>query len=148
MSLRDQITADMKAAMRARDGSRVEAIRLLRAAIQRREIDEKKELSDDEVVSVVQKMIKQGKDSIEQFESGNRRDLAQKEINMLDVLRPYLPHPIGENDLAVLISEALSDTGAGTMRDMGKVINWLKPKLQGRADIANVSAIVRKKLGG
>ena len=146
MSLREQITADMKEAMRARDTARLEAVRLLRAAIQRREVDEQIELTDDEVLSVIQKMIKQGRDSIEQFEKGDRHDLVEKETAMLAVLEPYLPDALSDEDLAALIAEALTRTNAESMRDMGQVMGWLKPKLQGKADMAAVSAVVREKL--
>jgi len=146
MSLREQITADMKEAMRARDTTRLEAVRLLRAAIQRREVDEQIELADDEVVSVIQKMIKQGRDSIEQFEKGGRQDLVEKETVMLTVLEPYLPDALSDEDLATLIAEALTDTKAESMRDMGEVMGWLKPKLQGKADMAAVSVAVREQL--
>ena len=146
MSLREQITADMKEAMRARDTPRLEAVRLLRAAIQRREVDEQIELTDDEVLSVIQKMIKQGRDSIEQFEKGDRHDLVEKETAMLTVLEPYLPDALSDEDLAALIAEALAHTNAESMRDMGQVMGWLKPKLQGRADMATVSTAVREQL--
>ena len=146
MSLREQITADMKEAMRARDTTRLEAVRLLRAAIQRREVDEQIELADGEVVSVIQKMIKQGRDSIEQFEKGDRQDLVEKETAMLTVLEPYLPDVLSDEDLTALIAEALKHTNAESMRDMGQVMGWLKPKLQGRADMAAVSAAVREQL--
>ena len=146
MSLREQITADMKEAMRARDTPRLGAVRLLRAAIQRREVDEQVELTDNEVLSVIQKMIKQGRDSIEQFEKGDRHDLAEKETAMLTVLEPYLPDALSDEDLAALIAEALTHTNAESMRDMGQVMGWLKPKLQGKADMAAVSAVVREKL--
>jgi hypothetical protein len=146
MSLREQITADMKEAMRARDTTRLEAVRLLRAAIQRREVDEQIELADDEVLSVIQKMIKQGRDSIEQFGKGNRQDLVEKETAMLAVLEPYLPDALSQEDLAALISDALTHTNAESIRDMGHVMSWLKPKLQGRADMATVSAAVREQL--
>ena len=146
MSLREKIAADMREAMRARDTARLEAVRLLRAAIQRREVDEQIELTDDKVLSVIQKMIKQGRDSIEQFEKGNRHDLVEKETAMLTVLEPYLPDALGDEDLAALIAEALTHTNAESMRDMGQVMGWLKPKLRGRADMAAVSVVVREKL--
>ena len=136
----------MKEAMRARDTARLEAVRLLRAAIQRREVDEQIELADDEVLSVIQKMIKQGRDSIEQFEKGDRHDLVEKETAMLAVLEPYLPDALSDEDLTALIAEALTYTNAESMRDMGQVMGWLKPKLQGKADMAAVSAVVRQKL--
>ena len=125
---------------------RLEAVRLLRAAIQRREVDEQIELADDEVLSVIQKMIKQGRDSIEQFEKGHRQDLVEKERAMLAVLEPYLPDALSDEDLAALIAEALAHTNAVSMRDMGQVMGWLKPKLQGRADMATESAAVREQL--
>ena len=146
MSLREQITADMKAAMRARDETRLNAVRLLRAGIQRREIDDQIELIDDEILSVIQKMIKQGRDSIEQFKKGDRQDLVEKETMMLKVLETYLPNALSEADLATLILEALAETKAESMRDMGQVMGWLKPRLFGRADMANVSAAVRGQL--
>ena len=146
MSLREQITADMKEAMRARDTARLEAVRLLRAAIQRREVDEQIELADDEVLSVIQRLIKQGRDSIEQFEKGDRQDLVEKETAMLTVLEPYLPDALSDEDLAALVDKALTHTNAQSMRDMGQVMGWLKPKLQGRADMAAVSAAVREQL--
>ena len=146
MSLREQITADMKEAMRARDTARLQAVRLLRAAIQRREVDEQIELTDNEVLSVIQKMIKQGRDSIEQFEKGDRYDLVEKETAMLTVREPYLPDVLSGEDLAALIADALTHTNAESMRDMGQVMGWLKPKLQGKADMAAVSAVVRQKL--
>ena len=146
MSLREQITGDMKEAMRARDTTRLEAVRLLRAAIQRREVDEQIELADEEIVAVIQKMIKQGRDSIKQFEKGDRQDLVDKETAMLTVLEPYLPDVLSNEDLASLIAEALIHTNAKSIRDMGQVMGWLKPKLQGRADMAAVSAAVREQL--
>jgi hypothetical protein len=146
VSLREQITADMKEAMRARDTARLEAVRLLRAAIQRREVDEQIELTDDEVLSVIQKLIKQGRDSIQQFEKGDRYDLVEKETAMLTVLEPYLPDALSNEDLEALITEALIHTNAESMRDMGQVMGWLKPRLQGKADMAAVSTVVREKL--
>ena len=146
MSLREQIATDMKTAMRARDTTRLEAVRMLRAAIQRREVDEQIELADEEVLSVIQKMIKQGRDSIEQFEKGDRQDLVEKETAMLTVLEPYLPDALSDEDLAALIAEALAHPNAASIRDMGQVMGWLKPKLQGKADMAAVSAVVRQKL--
>ena len=146
MSLREQISADMREAMRARDTTRLGAVRMLRAAIQRREVDEQIELTDDEVLSVIQKMIKQGRDSIEQFVKGDRHDLVEKESAMLAVLEPYLPDTLSDEVLTSLIGEALTYTNAESMRDMGQVMGWLKPKLQGKADMAAVSAAVREQL--
>ncbi len=145
-ALKDRIGAEMKEAMRAKDATRLESIRLLRAAIQRREVDDRVELTDDEVVSVLQKMIKQGKDSIEQFSKGGRDDLVAKEAATLAVLETYLPEQIDSAELSALIETALSETGAQGVRDMGKVMAWLKPKVQGRADIGAVSALIKEKL--
>ncbi|MEK9785979.1 MAG: GatB/YqeY domain-containing protein [Gammaproteobacteria bacterium] len=145
-ALKDRIGAEMKEAMRAKDAIRLESIRLLRAAIQRREVDDRVELTDDEVVAVLQKMIKQGKDSIEQFSKGGRDDLVAKEVATLAVLETYLPEQIDADELSALIETALSETGAQGVRDMGKVMAWLKPKVQGRADMGAVSALIKEKL--
>ncbi|MBT3263575.1 MAG: GatB/YqeY domain-containing protein [Acidiferrobacteraceae bacterium] len=136
----------MKEAMRARESVRLDAIRLLRAAIQRREIDERVELGDEEVLAVIQKMIKQGRDSIAQFEQGARDDLVQKEAAMLAVLETYLPEQLAEGELAELINKALTETDAQSVRDMGKVMGWLKPRVQGRADMGAVSSAIKQKL--
>ena len=146
MSLREQIAADMKQAMRAKDVARLDAVRLLRAEIQRREIDEKRELDDSNVLSVIQKIIKQGHDSITQFEKGGRYDLVEKELVMVRVLEAYVPEALGEIELRSLIDKALIETNAQSMKDMGSVMNALKVEIQGRADMSNVSKIVREKL--
>ena len=146
MSLREQIAADMKQAMRAKDVARLDAVRLLRAEIQRREIDEKRELDDNNVLSVIQKIIKQGHDSITQFEKGGRYDLVEKELIMVRVLEAYVPEALGEIELRSLIDKALIETNAQSMKDMGSVMNALKVEIQGRADMSNVSKIVREKL--
>ena len=143
---KERIVAEMKEAMRARESVRLDAIRLLRAAIQRREIDERVELGDEEVLAVIQKMIKQGRDSIAQFEKGARDDLVQKEAAMLAVLETYLPEQLAEGELAELINKALIETDAQSVRDMGKVMGWLKPRIQGRADMGAVSSAIRQKL--
>jgi uncharacterized protein YqeY len=145
-TLKERIVAEMKEAMRARESVRLDAIRLLRAAIQRREIDERVELGDEEVLAVIQKMIKQGRDSIAQFEKGARDDLVQKEAAMLAVLETYLPEQLAEGELAELINKALIKTGAQSVRDMGKVMGWLKPRIQGRADMGAVSNTIKQKL--
>ena len=136
----------MKEAMRAKDRPRLEAIRLLRAAIQRREIDERTELDDDGVLSVVQKMIKQGHDAVEQFENGNRDDLVSKETEMLRVLEDYLPAQLSKTEIEALLNSAFVETGATSQRDMGKVMGWLKPKINGRADMRLVSSAVKQRL--
>lgn len=145
-TLKERIVAEMKEAMRARESVRLDAIRLLRAAIQRREIDERVELGDEEVLAVIQKMIKQGRDSIAQFEKGARDDLVQKEAAMLAVLETYLPEQLAEGELAELINKALIETDAQSVRDMGKVMGWLKPRVQGRADMGAVSSAIKQKL--
>jgi len=145
-TLKERIVAEMKEAMRARESVRLDAIRLLRAAIQRREIDERVELGDEEVLAVIQKMIKQGRDSIAQFEKGARDDLVQKEAAMLAVLETYLPEQLAEGELAELINKALIETDAQSVRDMGKVMGWLKPRIQGRADMGAVSNTIKQKL--
>lgn len=145
-TLKERIVAEMKEAMRARESVRLDAIRLLRAAIQRREIDERVELGDEEVLAVIQKMIKQGRDSIAQFEQGARDDLVQKEAAMLAVLETYLPEQLAEGELTELINKALTETDAQSVRDMGKVMGWLKPRVQGRADMGAVSSAIKQKL--
>jgi uncharacterized protein YqeY len=144
--LKDRIASDMKEAMRAKDAVRLESIRLLRAAIQRREVDERVTLNDEDVVVVLQKMVKQGKDSIDQFTKGGRDDLVAKEAATLAILETYLPEQIDPAELSRLIDQALSQTGAQGVRDMGKVMAWLKPHVQGRADMGAVSAKIKEKL--
>jgi uncharacterized protein YqeY len=144
--LKDRIVSDMKDAMRAKDAVRLESIRLLRAAIQRREVDERVDLNDQDVVSVVQKMVKQGKDSIALFEQGGREDLVQKEAATLAVLETYLPEQLDEEALLILIEKAMSESGAQTVRDMGKVMSLLKPQVQGQADMGVVSGLIKQKL--
>ena len=145
-TLKERIVADMKDAMRAKETVRLESIRLLRAAIQRREVDERTELNETEVLAVVEKMIKQGRDSIEQFGKGGRDDLVQKEAATLAVLETYLPEQLDDDKLAALIDQALAETNAQSIRDMGKVMGWLKPRVQGRADMGAVSASIKQKL--
>lgn len=145
-TLKERIVAEMKEAMRAKEAVRLDTIRLLRAAIQRREIDERVELGDEEVLAVIQKMIKQGRDSITQFEQGARDDLVQKEATMLAVLETYLPEQLAEGELTELINKALNETDAQSVRDMGKVMGWLKPRVQGRADMGTVSNAIKLKL--
>jgi len=145
-TLKERIVAEMKDAMRAKEVVRLEAIRLLRAAIQRREVDERTELGEEEVLAVVQKMIKQGRDAIEQFEKGGRDDLVQKEAATLAVLETYLPEQLDDDKLAALIDQALTETDAQSIRDMGKVMGWLKARVQGRADMGAVSASIKQKL--
>lgn len=148
MSLKDQITDDMKAAMRAKDSERLSTIRLLIAEIKRKEVDERIELDDAQVVAIVEKMIKQRKDSIAQFESGGRQDLADKEKSELTVLTAYMPAGLSDEEVAAEVAAAVAASGAAGPQDMGKVMGILKPKLAGRADMTAVSALVKKALAG
>ena len=147
MSLRDQINQDMKAAMRSKDEARLSAIRMLWAAIQRREVDERITLDDTQVLSVVEKTVRQSRDAVEQFLKGNRPDLADKENRDIAFWEIYLPAQASDEEVAKLIDEAIVTTGAASIKDMGKVMGVLKPKLQGRADMGKVSAKVKAKLG-
>lgn len=146
MSLKARIAEDMKSAMRAKDTPRLETIRMLRAAIQRREVDEQTTLDDDGVLGVVEKQIKQSRDAVEQFRAGNRADLADKEQAAVEILSGYLPEPLGDDELDALIRQAIDETGAESMKDMGRVMGQLKPKVQGRADMGQVSARVKSLL--
>ena len=146
MSLRDQINDDLKAAMRSGDAARRDTIRLLTAALKQREVDERKTLTDADVLAVIEKMIKQRRDSISQFEQGGRQDLADKEKQELTLLQTYMPQAMGEDELAAAIASAVSETGAAGPADMGKVMAALKPKLAGRADMGKVSAAVKARL--
>lgn len=148
MSLRDQINQDMKAAMRSRDEARLSAIRMLWAAIQRREVDERITLDDTQVLSVVEKTVRQSRDAVEQFLKGNRPDLADKENRDIAFWEVYLPAQASEEEVAKLVREAIVATGAASIKDMGKVVGVLKLKLQGRADMGKVSALVKAQLAG
>ncbi|NKB77610.1 MAG: GatB/YqeY domain-containing protein [Gammaproteobacteria bacterium] len=143
MSLKERIVADMKLAMRAKDTIRLETIRLLRAAIQRKEVDERRDLSEDEVMQTIQKMVKQCTDSIEQFTKGGRDDLANKEKANIQVLEEYLPEKLSDEEVEKMIKDAIEQTGAASMKDMGKVVGSLKSSLQGRADMGAVSAKIK-----
>jgi hypothetical protein len=148
MSLRDQINQDMKAAMRSKDEARLSAIRMLWAAIQRREVDERITLDDTQVLSVVEKTVRQSRDAVEQFLKGNRPDLADKENRDIAFWEVYLPAQASDDEVAKLVREAIAATGAASIKDMGKVVGMLKPKLQGRADMGKVSALVKAQLAG
>ncbi len=143
MSLKARITEDMKAAMRAGEKDRLSCIRMLQAGIKQREVDERIELDDAQVLAVIDKMIKQRKESVTQFEAGNRADLVARESAEIAVLSGYLPA-----QLDALIREAIASTGAATMKDMGKVMGVLKPKVQGRTDMGALSARIKSALGG
>jgi uncharacterized protein YqeY len=148
MLLRAQVAEDMKTAMRAKDAPRLSAIRLLLASLKQREVDERIELTDTDVLTIIEKMIKQRRDSIEQFEKGGRQDLADKEQFEISVLQGYMPAAMSAAEVDVAVTEAISSTGAKGIADMGKVMALLKPKLAGRADMGKVSALVKTKLSG
>ncbi len=134
--------------MRARDRARLSAVRLLLAAMKQKEVDERVELSDADVVAIIEKMIKQRRESIAQFESAARKDLADAEKFELQVLSAYLPSQMSEDELGQAIAAAFSESGASSMKDMGKVMALLKPRLAGRADMGKVSALVKSRLSG
>jgi uncharacterized protein len=138
----------MKQAMRSGDKARLGVIRMALAAIQQREVDERIELDDAAVLGVIEKMIKQRRESVEQFRAGAREDLATKEAAEIELLSTYLPEPLGEDELAALIDDAIAATGAASMKDMGRVIAQLRAQAQGRADMAVVSARVKARLAG
>lgn len=148
MNLRQQITEDMKSAMRAGDARRRDAIRLLQAALKQREVDERIELDDAAVVAVVEKMLKQRRDSIAQYEAAHRQDLADAEKFEVSVLQGYMPSALSEIEIDAAITEAVSTAGAKGQQDMGKVMALLKPRLFGRADMGKVSALLRARLAG
>ena len=146
MSLKDQITEDMKAAMRARDSARLGTIRLLTAAIKQKEVDERIEMTDTLVLAIVEKMIKQRKDSISQFEAGGRQDLADIEKAELTILTGYMPAALSGDEVQAEVTAAVAASGAKGPQDMGKVMAILKPQLAGRADMTAVSALVKAAL--
>ena len=146
MPLKDRITEDMKGAMRAGEKERLGTIRLVLAAIKQREVDERITLDDGQVLAVVEKMIKQRKESIAQFESGGRADLVAKEQAELAVLQVYLPAQMNDAEIDALIAEAVAATGATSVKDMGKVMGIVKAKAQGKADMGAVSARIKQKL--
>lgn len=146
MTLKDRISEDMKSALRVKDSPRLESIRLLRAAIQRREVDDRITLDDDAVVSVIQKQLKQCQDSIAQFTDGGRDDLVAKERIYQDVLQTYMPQQLDEKEIDLMIAAALTETGAENIRDMGKVMAILKQQLKGKADMSSVSRKVKLQL--
>ena len=148
MNLKSRVTEDMKNAMRAKDAPRLSAIRLLLAAIKQREVDERIELSDTDVIAVIEKMLKQRRDSITQYEAGGRQDLADIEKFEVSVLGAYMPQALTEAEIDAMLAQALASTGASGIKDMGKVIAALKPQMAGRADMGKVSAMVKARLGG
>ena len=148
MSLKDKLQQDMKDALRGGDKPRLGVIRLILAAVKQREVDERIELDDAQITTVLDKMSKQRRDSLEQYEKAGRDDLAGQESFELDVLKAYLPEQLGDAEIDALIEEAVQATGASSMKDMGKVMGQLKNKLQGRADMGAVSGKIKARLAG
>lgn len=147
MSIKDQLKEDMKAAMKAGEKSKLAVIRMVSAAIKQIEVDERKELNDAETLAVIDKMVKQRRESIKQFREGNREDLAAVEEAEIEVLKNWLPEPLTDDEIAGLIAAAIQQIGAEGMKDMGKVMGVLKPQLQGRADMGAVSGKIKAQLG-
>lgn len=146
MSLKDRLQQDMKAAMRAGEKPRLAVIRLINAAIKQREVDERIELDDDQVTAAIDKMAKQRRESIEQYEKAGRDDLANQEKFELELLKSYLPEQLGEAEIDAMIEAAVTATGASSIKDMGKIMGQLKPKLAGRADMGAVSGKIKARL--
>jgi uncharacterized protein YqeY len=145
--LKQRIQDDMKGAMKSGDKRTLGVIRLILAAVKQREVDERIELDDEQVLTVLDKMVKQRRDSITQYEQAGRDELAEQERFEIEVLQTYLPEALSDEEVASMVDEAIAAAGAESMRDMGKVMGQLKPKLQGRADMGAVSALVKQKLG-
>jgi uncharacterized protein YqeY len=148
MALREQLNDDIKNAMRARDSERLNALRLLSAAAKQREVDERITLDDAALIAIVEKEIKKRRESIAQYEKGQRQDLADKEKFEISVIEAYLPKQLSQAEIDSIVAEALASTGAKSPADMGKVMGVLKPKLAGKADMGKVSAMVKAKLAG
>ncbi len=146
-ALKQHIMADMKTAMKGGDKPRLAVIRLIQAAMKQREVDERIELDDAQIMAIFDKMLKQRRDSIEQYAKAQRDDLVQQEQFEMDIIQAYLPEPLSDAELATLLEAAIAEAGAQSMRDMGKVMGILKPKLQGRADMGQVSSLIKQKLG-
>ena len=146
MSLKNQITEQMKDAMRAKDTARLGAIRLLLAAIKQREVDERIELTDADVITVIEKMLKQRRDSITAFESANRTDLADIEKYEVSVLQTYMPKQMSDAEISAIVDQVITDSGAQGAKDMGKVVGLVKPLVAGMADMGKVSGLIKAKL--
>ena len=146
MSLKARITEDMKTAMRAKDSARLGAIRLLLAAIKQREVDERIELDDMQVIEAIEKMLKQRRDSISQYQAANRQDLVDVEEFEVKVLQEYLPQALTEDEVNALLEKVVADTGAAGIKDMGKVIAAIKPLVLGRADMGKISGLIKTRL--
>ncbi len=147
MSIKEALKSAQKDAMRAREKLKLGTIRMALAEIKQKEIDGRVELNDSEVLAVITKMVKQRKDAMQQYIDADRQDLADTESSEIEVLNTFLPQPLSEAELSALIEEAMAATGATGMQDMGKVMGWLKPKVQGKADMGEVSKVIKQKLG-
>lgn len=148
MSLKERITEDMKAAMRAKEVQRLSTIRLLLAALKQKEVDERVVLADADVLAIIEKLIKQRRDSISQYLAAKRQDLADVESYELNLLQSYLPQQLSEEEILTEISRALAESGAASAKEMGKVMGILKSRLAGRVDMSRVSALVKTRLAG
>ncbi|MDY6942169.1 MAG: GatB/YqeY domain-containing protein [Pseudomonadota bacterium] len=148
MSLKDRIQDDMKAAMRSKEKARLATIRMLLAAIKQVEVDSREAVDDAGVLTILEKMVKQRREAAEQYDAGGRAELADKERAEIDILADYLPTPLTEAEITDLVSQTIAESGAESVKDMGKVMAGLKSKMQGRADMAKVSALVRQRLSG
>jgi hypothetical protein len=146
MSLKAQISEDMKNAMRAKDSQRLGAIRLLQAAIKQREVDERIELDDTAVIAAIEKMLKQRRDSIAAYESANRTDLADVEKFEITVLQTYLPQQLTDAEITVIVEQVIAEVGATSAKDMGKVVGAVRPLVVGKADMAKVSGLIKARL--
>ncbi len=146
--LKARITEEMKAAMKAGDKARLGVLRLILAALKQVEVDERIELDDARVLAILDKMVKQRRDSVEQYDKAGRTELADQERYEISVIQEFLPQPLTEDEIEALVDEAIATTGAASMKEMGKVMGRLKPQLQGRADMGAVSALVKRKLSG
>lgn len=146
MALIEQLKEEQKLAMKAKDKARLGTIRLALSAIKQREVDERITLSDDDIIAVLTKMVKQRRDSVTQYEAADRQELADAEKAEIVVLEEFMPQPLSEEEVSALIDKAISESGAAGMQDMGNVMGVLKPLLQGRADMGKVSGLVRSKL--
>jgi len=145
--VKDRVLDAVKAAMRAGDKQRLAALRMVSAAIKQQEVDTRRELSDEDVLGVLGKMVKQRREALDQYEQAGREDLASRERDEIAVISEFLPQPLSESEIDALVDEAIAETGAASVRDMGKVMATLKPRLQGRADMGSVSARVKNRLG-
>ncbi|MEW7971913.1 MAG: GatB/YqeY domain-containing protein [Candidatus Thiodiazotropha endolucinida] len=146
--LKEQILDDVKAAMKAKQKSRLGTLRLITAAIKQREVDERTELDDIQVLAILEKMIKQRRDSIKQYESAGRLELAEQEKSEIAIIETYMPAGLSDDEISVMVDNAITETNASGMQDMGKVMGLLKPRMQGRADMGKVSGLVKQKLAG